>query len=468
MFQSRRVLGQRLAGLGSSLRTVRIFAAVRWGRRFRNRKQLVAYQNKQLGRHFAFLKENSAYFGDLLTPATRLLDLPLMDKSIMMANFDRLTTTGLSRDAALEWAITQEKGRDFAGVLDGYSVGLSSGTSGHRGLFITSPAEQEEWAGTMLARALPPGNPLGHRIALFLRADNNLYERAGSKAVSFKYFDIYAPMEQNLAELAAFQPTILVAPPSVLHVIAGSLDSTVGAAADRAGGRTADRMSPQRVFSVAEVLEPRDAQYFARAFSQDIIHQIYQCTEGFLAITCAHGRIHLNEDVAIFEREYLSPGRFIPIVTDFRRTSVPIIRYRLNDVLLEDPRACPCGSVFTVISRIEGREDDVLLFERTETGQVTGSGIGNGTGLVHIFGDMVGRAMIYAHGFTHYRVVQTGPAHLDIYLDSLDPAATESVTTELDQLIDSQGCGPRTYAFHLYHHEVGAKLRRIERAFPHA
>lgn len=446
MLQPRSLRRQRTAELASTLRTLRHFVVARWGRRFHSRKQLVRYQNRQLAKHFAFLSKRSPYFQGLLNPTTRLVDLPLMDKSIMMANFDLLTTTGLSKETALDWAIAQEKGRDFAGELDGFSVGLSSGTSGHRGLFVTSKSEQEEWAGTVLARALPRGNLRGHRIALFLRADNNLYERAGSKAVSFKYFDIYAPMEQNLSELAAYQPTILVAPPSVLHVIAQA---------------QAESSAPsyQRVFSVAEVLEPLDAQYFAQVFGLDHIDQIYQCTEGFLAITCRSGRIHLNEDVAIFEREYLSPGRFIPIVTDFRRTSVPIIRYRLNDVLLEDTSPCPCGSIFTVISRIEGREDDVLMLPaEPDSKQAT----------VRIFGDMVGRAMLYASGFTHYRVVQSGPAHLDIYLDTLDPHAIDSVTEELDQLFDTQGCGPRSYAFHLYHHEVGAKMRRVERAFPHA
>lgn len=418
--------------------------AVRWLRHWRTREQLDRFQDKRLQAYLQSLRAHSSYFAALIPAGKRvsLADLPLMDKKVMMTNFDTMNTTGLTKERAFAWAIAQEKGRDFHGELAGYSIGLSSGTSGHRGLFITSKKEQEKWAGTVLARALPQRKLLGHRIALFLRADNNLYERAGSKAVSFKFFDIYADMDENLKALAHYRPTILVAPPSVLHVIAG-------------------RPLPhlQKVFSVAEVLEHKDAQHFAQVFNQDVIHQIYQCTEGFLAITCPLGRIHLNEDVAIFEREYLTEDRFIPIVTDFVRTSQPIIRYRLNDVLIEDKTPCPCGSIFTVISQIEGREDDVLQFpDKQETSQKR----------VRIFADMVSRAMIYAEGFTHYRVVQTGSAHLDIYLDTPTLGAVESVTSELDQLLDGQACGPRTYAFHHYYHQVGAKLRRIERSLPHA
>lgn len=444
MFQSRSLRSQRAAELASSLRILRTFAVVRWLRRFRTRTQLDRFQDKRLQAHLQDLRARSSYFTALIPAGKRvsLEDLPLMDKQFMMANFDAINTTGLTKERAFAWALAQEKDREFGDELDGFSVGLSSGTSGHRGLFLTSKKEQEQWAGTVLARAFPKGKLWGHRIALFLRADNNLYERAGSKAVSFKFFDIYADMDENLTALAAYQPTILVAPPSVLHVIAGSPLPT-----------------PQKVFSVAEVLERKDAQYFARAFNQDVIHQIYQCTEGFLAITCTLGRIHLNEDVAIFEREYLTEDRFVPIVTDFVRTSQPIIRYRLNDVLVEDKTPCPCGSVFTAIAHIEGREDDVLLFpSKQETSKDR----------VRIFADTVSRAMIYAEGFTHYRVVQTGETHLDIYLDTPTLSAVESVTSELNQLLDGQGCGPRTYAFHHYHHQVGAKLRRIERALPHA
>lgn len=468
MFQSRRVFGQRIAELAATGRILKTFVTVRWLRKFRTRAKIEQFQQRHLAKHLAFLRDQSPYFARLLPTApqsldaVQLQDLPLMDKQVMMANFDdliprELRAAGLTRDGALEHAIAQEKDRDFAGELAGYSIGLSSGTSGHRGLFVTSKAEQERWAGTVLARALPQGKLWGHRIALFLRADNNLYERAGSKAVSFKFFDIYADMAKNLDALSTYQPTILVAPPSVLHVIAEHLTQTPAASMF---------LMPAKVFSVAEVLERKDAQYFAKVFGQDVIHQIYQCTEGFLAISCTHGRIHLNEDVAIFEREYLTKDRFIPIVTDFVRTSQPIVRYRLNDVLMEDKTPCPCGSALTVISRIEGREDDVLLLPAA--GAAAEPAQASGNKLVRIYGDMVSRAMIYARGFTHYRVVQSDHAVLEIFLDTPTEAAAASVRAELDQLLDTQGCGPRTYIFHLYHHQVGAKLRRIERALPHA
>ncbi len=67
------------------------------------------------------------------------------------------------------------------------------------------------------------------------------------------------------------------------------------------------------------------------------------------------------------KKEYLDDSRFYPIITDFKRTSQPIYRYRLNDILVEEKSPCPCGSVFTRIAKIEGRSDDIFYFKKKMT-----------------------------------------------------------------------------------------------------
>jgi len=93
----------------------------------------------------------------------------------------------------------------------------------------------------------------------------------------------------------------------------------------------ADNLSinPKKIVSVAEVLEEEDEALISKRFSQKV-HQIYQCTEGFLAHTCVEGNLHLNEDRVYIEKEFLDEesGRFSPIITDFFRSSQPVIRYR--------------------------------------------------------------------------------------------------------------------------------------------
>ena len=50
-------------------------------------------------------------------------------------------------------------------------------------------------------------------------------------------------------------------------------------------------------------------------------------------------------------------------MTDLERKAQPIIRYRLNDILVERKEPCGCGSPFLALEKIEGREDDVFSFK---------------------------------------------------------------------------------------------------------
>lgn len=420
----------------SKIRILREFVAARWLRPLRTRAAVERRQRRLLRSHLRFLRRRSPYFRDLL--ATRSFsELPLMDKSVMMSRFDEINTVGVGKDEALALAIANERSRDFDADLGSNSVGLSSGTSGHRGLFVVSSAERDAWVGTVLARTLPRGALLGHRIALFLRADNTLYESVGSRAVSFRYFDVYADMDDNIARLREYQPTILVAPPSVLRLIARAAD---------AGGFD---VVPQRVYSVAEVLEISDAQRITASLGQPVLHQLYQCTEGFLAHTCEHGVIHLNEDNILVEREALDAERFTPIVTDLRRRAQPIVRYRLGDVLRERTRPCPCGSALTAIERIEGREGDTLVFRSLDGRDLP------------VFADVIARALLYADGFDEYRITQIGESRLQIALDILDDRSRRLVEDEVHALADRLGCERPDIMFVDYVRDGSVKLRRV-------
>lgn len=424
----------------SKIRIVREFAVVRWLRPLRSVAAVRRRQQRLLRRQLAYLRRHSPYFRALIPDGARSLSgMPEMDKALMMAHFDQMNTVGIGREEAMELALANEQSRDFDADLAGCSVGLSSGTSGHRGLFVVSRAEREAWAGTVLARALPRGSLFGHRIALFLRADNTLYESVDSRAVAFAYFDVYDDPEANIARLEEFSPTILVAPPSVLLTIA------------RAAEQGRFSRVPQKVYSVAEVLEEHDARRITAALRQPFLHQIYQCTEGFLAYTCRHGVIHLNEDTVLFEGEDLGQGRFTPIITDLRRRAQPIVRYRLGDVLRLREEPCPCGSVLTAIERIEGRVGDTLCLPalRAEAPAVA------------IFADLISRAMLYATGFGEYRVTQTGEVTWEVALDELGDEATSSVTRELERLAARLGARAPQLQFHAYDHDAGTKLRRV-------
>src|SRR5690606_40686697 len=135
--------------------------------------------------------------------------------------------------------------------------------------------------------------------------------------LTFAYYDLMEDLSAHVERLNRQKPTILVAPPAVLTFLSE----------EKERGRL--DIAPVKVISVADVLDDRDRQKIEGQFGKPV-HQIYQCTEGFLAATCSHGTLHLNEDIVHIEREWIDreSGRFVPIITDFCRMMGWVLRQK--------------------------------------------------------------------------------------------------------------------------------------------
>ena len=128
-----------MSGVRQKLLVAVSFAQNRWLHRLHTRAAVERFQARHVKKHGAFLRQHSPYFRDrpLIRSVEDLEQYPLMDKAMMMAEFNALNTRNLDRDTALDIAIQSEKTRDFQPMYNGVSVGLSSGTSGHRGLLLS-------------------------------------------------------------------------------------------------------------------------------------------------------------------------------------------------------------------------------------------------------------------------------------------------------------------------------------------
>ncbi|MEM7616963.1 MAG: F390 synthetase-related protein, partial [Pseudomonadota bacterium] len=220
-----------------------------------------------------------------------LKDIPIIDKSVFLKSFDRINIVGITLNEALRVARNAEEKRDFSSTWNDITIGLSSGTSGKENIFMASTEERLRWAGIMLEKALPGSIMGSYKIAFFLRANSNLYTTLRqSKRIRFEFFDLMQSVDGNLKRLNHLQPNILTAPASVLTLIAKAQKDKI------------INIKPDKIFSVAEVLEPDDQQYIEEVFEQKL-HQIYQCTEGFLGITNNQGDLYLNEEYLYIEKE---------------------------------------------------------------------------------------------------------------------------------------------------------------------
>ena len=381
--------------------------------RFASREQLEHHQQRQLARFTHTLCARSSYFAPFA--ALPLAQWPLMNKALMLEHFDRMNTAGVTLAEAMAAAMAAERSRDFTPAVGEITVGLSSGTSSQRAVFTVSPREKAQWAGVMLAKALPDGLFAGERVALFLRANSNLYTAVRSPWLTFAFYDLFQPFDSLCAQLAVYRPTIIVAPAQVLRqlaqrVLAGEL-----------------ALKPKKVISVAEVLEAQDRALIERAFGT--VHEIYQATEGFLASSCEHGVLHLNEEYVQIEPQWLDAQqrRFVPVITDFTRITQPIVRYRLDDIVLARAQPCACGRVTRAIDGIEGRCDDMLLLPSAAGGPVA------------VFADVLTRAFAQAlPPDGDYRLVQHGERALQLHA-AHDAAGLAALRAHLEQVLGALG-----------------------------
>lgn len=323
-------------------------------------------------------------------------DLPVIDKSMLMADFAAFNTAGITAEQG--WAA-------FAGSrrIGTLTVGASTGTSGNRGLFVISDPERFQWLGVMLAKALPDVWRRRHRVAVILPLHTPLYDSAAqSRMVRLTFHDLNRPWADWLADLRAADPTVIVAPPKVLVWLA-----------DQGGLR------PLRIFSAAETLDPPDRARIEAGFGLPL-GQIYMATEGLLAVTCLLGRLHLAEDVMRFEFEPV--GDLVsPVVSGFTRHTQILARYRMNDLLRLSADPCPCGCPFQTVDEVVGRADDVFRF-----------------GTVQITPDVLRNAVLDAdRAITDFRLEQVAPDRVDLTLPT--QAGLQAASRALQAVFAAQG-----------------------------
>ncbi len=309
-------------------------------KRIQNKAQLERHQKKQFQRLINTTLKYSPFYTPYLNQP--LEKWPIIDKKIMMRHFDDINTKNIKAQDAMNLALEAERTRDFSPMIGDISVGLSSGTSGNRGLFLTSPKERDAWVGAILAKVMPSGLFSKEKIAFFLRANNPLYTTLNrSKTIQFHFFDLCENFNTHLQTLNRLQPSIISAPASVLMQLLTEKSKL--------------HLSLKKIISVAEVLDKIEEKKLSAAFGCPV-SQIYQCTEGFLGASDKRtNEITLNEDNLIIEKEWIDERRFIPIITDLQRHTQPIIRYRLDDILVMKSG----NHLYTVLSAIEGRLGDI-------------------------------------------------------------------------------------------------------------
>lgn len=421
-----------------------------------SRKKIETYQQSAVKNIVAFARNNTVFYKEYYkNNLTDEIDtLPYTNKNILIDNFSDANTLHLEKDEVFDFVEEIEKSRDFSKRFRGLNIGMSSGTSGNRGVEVVTP-EEESFLRAIFFSRFPHDFIFGKRLnlAFVLRVSAPAF-RLDFFGHSLFYVSLGDPWEKVLEQLNENQPNAISAPPSFLLRVA------------QAYKEHRLHFKPEFLISYAESLYPEVKEYLKETFDVPIVHEIYKATEGALATSCSHGSLHWNEDlvfVEIFDEDNspisFNKSSYRMVITNLYKTGTPIIRYELHDIVEFSDKPCPCGSKFRVVSQIQGRADDILIAIRTDNPSET----------EYIYPDYVRRAIIgFDSEIIDYQAIQTSLKELVVRIKVDKKIAIDQLTKAIEAAFRRYGCIPPRIQI-LFEsplpHPRSLKLRRIIRDF---
>ncbi|MBI4585368.1 MAG: phenylacetate--CoA ligase family protein [Planctomycetes bacterium] len=355
------------SGLGRGLDLARA-AALRWGRLRRaergSRAELLALQEQRLEALIEHAWSHSPYYrrswGGRMPRAEDFPKLEPLDKAELVERYDDvLADRALSR-GELQRRLGQP-GRGPHVVL------ATSGTTGEP---VVIPYSRREWIEGLAyalrgesrrSAGLLPSLWSARRLATVLtqnpiHASTHLHSGFSIPPLRRLQLSAGEPIEEQIEKLERFQPAMLAGYPSAIDPLARA----------QLEGRLAIR--PRRVLTGGETLAEGLRERVRAAWGAEVF-DCYGLTETLvIAWECReHRGLHIDEDAAIIE-VVDDRGRVLPagekgsaiLVTNLFNFTLPIIRYRVGDMLRIATEPCPCGVPFARLVSLEGRREEEL------------------------------------------------------------------------------------------------------------
>jgi len=424
----------------------------------KNRKQLSksqieALQLKSLQIMVAYAKAHSPFYrelyGDRLIQSFEdFYQLPTINKQIMMDHFSTLNTCGLNKEDVMAYAVEKELNKDYLGYYqDEYVIGLSSGTSGNKGLYITPKSMTKRLPGVFLSRGGIALSDLPLRILFCLRVFSQGFNDINAPLLKLKYISTMTDPDEVIKTIHQNKINLLMAPPSFIRQLLPRHSEI--------------KVKLKKIITYAEVLSKADKAVFEQAFHTKVI-EIYQASEGQIASACKAGHLHINEDLVFIEL-YDEAGNRIQqphvvghkmILTNLINFAQPLIRYEMNDmIVLDEP--CSCGSQFRRIEKILGRSDDnIYFYDEHHQAKI-------------VYSDLFSRWIITTSDLIReFQVVQHQISQLEITLDLLGEFDVNTLKTRLDDELKAIGLFG-TYTFIIASLELPKHANKFKRFISH-
>ncbi|HUK40862.1 MAG TPA: amino acid adenylation domain-containing protein [Candidatus Acidoferrales bacterium] len=292
---------------------------------------------------------------DILRPE----DLPIIDKKLLMDNFDQaVTDPRLSKSSLARWI--SEVGDPALDYLDDFIVCQSSGSSGTKGILVSARREWQLAASVMASRLPEPANDGAGKTkaAFYLAAHGNFSAVSGAARMPRSVYDpcilsILDPQEEVLKRLNEFQPHQLYGYASSIHEL--SRLALMGKL----------RISPKRIFVGGDKLTLAMERQIDRAWTAPLF-DFYSTSESKYIAYRQSGQSEMSviDELNILEildeadRPVGANQSGRAVLTNLYNLTLPVIRYELGDHLLCG--AANLSSPLKTIKDIGGRLMDAL------------------------------------------------------------------------------------------------------------
>jgi phenylacetate-CoA ligase len=322
-------------------------------------RKLVRYANERSPYYAQIIRERGINLETCMPT-----DFPVLDKSILMANFDGIVTERRITKRAVSEFLTRSVDPNEC-LFGDYHVIHTSGSSGEVGYFLYS---ERDWvrgmAGGMVRRS-PEKRPRPKRknfgrwrmayyaavgghfagVSIIASAQQGLEKLF----VKVALFEVNDPLPQVIAQLNEFQPDFLGGYTTAMKILA---------AKQREGLL---RLSVQGVACGGEAMTPVDKAYIEESFGCETNSGYASSEHLMMGMTNPDGRtMTLFDDDLIYE--------FFDdhcLITNLLNYTMPLIRYRMSDILHPIAQTNPT-SPYMVADTLVGRTEKMPMFLNRE------------------------------------------------------------------------------------------------------
>jgi phenylacetate-CoA ligase len=338
------------------------------------RERLIAFQQQRLREIVRHAVDHSPYYreviGEIGNDAIDLQQLPVLTKSMLMSEFDRIVTDPRLRLASAEQHLAGETAADP--LLGEYRVLGSGGTTGKRGIVLYDQIAWNVVVASLLRMLTLQGvsrdtRVLGIGAPTPLHMTNRMFAtlRAGLRNDAPR-LAVTTPIAEMVEALNAYQPEVIITYPSVIRRLAEA----------QSDGQL--RIAPRKFCSAAETLMPEVRDIAQATWGCQVLNAYGSTEASLIGGECPWSTgIHVFEDLLVFEivDEHNRPvpagiaGHKVLVTNLFNRT-LPFIRYELSDLVTEALGSCPCGRSHLRLASIQGRREDFLSLPARNGGRI--------------------------------------------------------------------------------------------------